>query len=342
MLDVAQDMTGQNRGIALVENVIPLIRSLSTISPERAQSQKMIGSMESTMKEAEAGHRMQQLRNKVTAALAEHHHETRLARRALQHVGSLPDRAGVVNGLSAESLQNILDYLRDDKFLRDAITSSVLQSIGGQSPHRTRTICLDPDAQIAAILQSQKGIAYEGDVAEQSLCLVPLGAALVAILVKYFQPSMNREIMEGMEGLRSLTFQDSRQRLDIGPAYSRLAQLLASISRSGMAFNVSVVYNHLADAMSKSTDAARDAGEWRRMCFQTLRTRQIYPINTPMPRVILDETMALLRDLMDTEADNRGLLEHAQLSASAGATAMTMVVSASEGGGMYKHAQCGL
>ena len=304
---------GRDRDNVLITQVIPAIASLrsayETKTMERfdQQSQARNG-IASSMREAKAAHEMHLLRSKAISALSEHHYNTRLTRRVLQDTQQLSKAPVRLESYSVSVLQGLLDYLEDDNILIRTLTSSVLKSIGGPSSHRTRTICQDPDAEVAAILRAPNAISYNGDSMEQALGLVPLGSAIAHLMVKQFQPTENYQISNAIAGLSSLTFMDERSNLAIGPGYHRLSTLIAKVTRGGMAFNVSAVFHHLARAMSNSTNAARDSGEWRSLCFRTLKQRQFYPINTHMPREILDQAMAELRASMDTEADNMGLL----------------------------------
>ena len=157
------------------------------------------------------------------------------------------------------------------------------------------------------MLRSSSHMTYSGVSFEKLLCLIPLGSALTVVAVVHFQPSVNRDIAICVESLRNLTFKDSLQRVSIGPAYARVSQLIATVTRSGMAFSVLTVYRHLAKAMSETTYMAHDGGEWRALCHSVLRTCQTYQVNAVMPRDLLDDTMSSLRRMMDQEADDRGL-----------------------------------
>ena len=157
------------------------------------------------------------------------------------------------------------------------------------------------------MLRSSSHMTYSGVSFEKLLCLIPLGSALTVVAVVHFQPSVNRDIAICVESLRNLTFKDSLQRVSIGPAYARVSQLIATVTRSGMAFSVLTVYRYLAKAMSETTYMAHDGGEWRSLCHSVLRTCQTYQVNAVMPRDILDDTMSSLRRMMDQEADDRGL-----------------------------------
>ena len=260
-----------------------------------------------SLRDVEAGYRIQQVRSRATAALSDHYAATRLSREALQEAGDLPPSPATVDALPIVLLQGILDYLIDNKLLLESIASSVALSVGGRSPHRMRTICQDPDAEVAAIIRSKSGIVYAGCRFERFLCLVPLGSAMVVVATKYFQPSGNIEIEAMVESLKTMKFMDQQRRLMVGPGYSQIAGLIAKVSRSGMSFNVAKAYEYMAKTMAHSSHSAQDSGDWRELCHATMRTSQSYSNNSVMQRSVLDGTLSLLRKKMDEEADSQGL-----------------------------------
>ena len=215
--------------------------------------------------------------------------------------------AATVGKFPVVLLQCIIDYLLDDKKLIDTIVKSVDLSIGGRSSQRIRTICADPDAEIAAILRTREGLSYQGCRLERFLGLLPLGTALVAVVVKYFQPARNVEVRDMVASLGDISFMDSSQRLSVTAAYMAISQLIAKVSRSGMSFNVAIVYEHIAKAMAASSDSARDNGQWKQLCLDVMRTFRTLPGNSAMSREILDDTMTAIRKVMDKEAEEQGL-----------------------------------
>ena len=297
----------EGRDMTIMRTFIPAIQKLRQLKSGNQTARAEHARRSDAMREADAANRIHLLRTKVIAALSSHYHATELTRRALQASGFLPVEPANVEGFSVTTLQGILDYLTVDQLLRDAITTSALQGIGGSSPPRIRTICNDPDAETAAILRSTKGVEYTGDRFEKMMCLIPLGTAMVKMVLVYFQPSLNTEIVDKVESLKTLTFMDARQRLSLAAGYLRLSQLLSFVSRSGMSFNVLTVYRHIARAMNDSVDSARDSGAWRELCYETMKSYSVNLVNTVMARSVLDDTMSLLRELMDKEADHRGL-----------------------------------
>ena len=290
----------------VAHTVIPRIRAVTHYATVQGNYRAHVVRAGDSLRDVEAGHRIQLVRAKATAALSEHYSATRLSREALQDIGELPLSPANIDSMPVVLLQGIIDYLNDNKMLMDNTTSSVTLSVGGRSPQRTRTICVDPDAEMAAIIRS-KDITYAGGRFERFLCLVPLGAALVTVVIKYFQPSSNTEIDSMIDSLKTLSFMDHQRRLSVGPGYSVMSNLLAKVSRSGMSFNVAKTYEHLAKAMALSSHSAQDSGAWRELCHITMRTSQSYSNNSVMPRSVLDATMATVRAKMDFEADSQGL-----------------------------------
>ena len=293
--------------LSIAHWLIPRMREVERPKSKAALAKSEGARLGDSLRDVEAGHRIQQVRSRATAALSDHYAATRLSREALQEAGDLPLLPATVDALPIVLLQGLLDYLIDNRLLLESITTSVTLSVGGRSPHRMRTICQDPDAEVAAIIRSKSGIVYAGCRFERFLCLVPLGSAMVVVATKYFQPSGNTEIEAMVESLKTMRFMDQQRRLMVGPGYSQMANLIAKVSRSGMSFNVAKAYEHMAKAMAHSSHSAQDSGDWRELCHATMRTSQSYSNNSVMQRSVLDATMSLLRKKMDEEADSQGL-----------------------------------
>ena len=268
--------------------VIPRIR-LSRLSRALSsyKQRKSAGQLD-TVREAEASHRIQLFRSRVTAALAKHHAETKLSREALQTAGALPPASASLAAFSITLLQGVLDYLDDNKQLLDTVARATINNVGGPSSHRMLTINRDPDAEVAAIIRSEGSNIYTANRFERFLCLVPLGSAVVSKTVAYYRPSGNAVIEEMAAKMRSLSFIDSAQRLAVAPGYAQLSQFIAWTTRRGMSFNVAAIYEHLARAMAVSSHAAADSGEWRKLCSVVMQTSRTQPVNTAMQRDILD------------------------------------------------------
>ena len=261
------------------------------------------------MRDADAAQRMHEVRRKASVLLEEHRHYTRLTRAALQVAGAFDAVWLEVADLQPEQLQHLINYLKDDARLREAITASVQYEVGGASSPRYGIICADPDAQIALVLQGAQLLRYDGDEFEQALRLVPLGYAMVVVAMDQFQESVNNDTTIAIDSLATLRFTDDDARLVIGPAYGAISAFMADTERSGASFNTTREFQYIARAMRDSIDAARDAGEWRSLCRRTLQVNKEYPDSkASMPKSVLAATVQELHDMMHSEADLSDLL----------------------------------
>ena len=287
-----------------------LVRAIETVFQDRHMHHSApTGGAVQIMRDVDAAHRMHGVQQTAAVLLAEHYHSTRLTRKALQDKKLLGKERLDSTELSPGQMQNLINYLADDACLRDAITASVGQNIGGASSPRYWTLCLDPDAQIAAMINGESQIDYTGDEFEQAMGLLPLGYALAVAASNQFQESANRDTEATIDGFANLSFMDSKSRLIIGPAYERISKFMADTERNGTTYNTTRVFQYIARAMRDSIDAARDAGEWRALCKRTLAVNKEYPDSkASMPKGTLQETVRLIYTMMSSEANLSDLL----------------------------------